>query len=71
MEDTLLTHVSKGGGGVKTTDVLCEHCGSCGVRNLETVLWIRIRMDPEFLPGSRSGIIVPDPDPAKDERAEK
>ena len=25
------------------------------------VLWIRIRMDPELLPGSGSGIIVPDP----------
>ena len=33
------------------------------------VLWIRIRMDPELLPGS--GIIVPDPDPAKSERAYK
>ena len=31
------------------------------------VLWIR--MDPELLPGS--GIIVPDPDPAKSERAYK
>ena len=35
------------------------------------VLWIRIRMDPELLPGSGSGIIVPDPDPAKYERADK
>ena len=26
-----------------------------------TVLWIRIRMDPERLPGYGSGIIVPDP----------
>ena len=25
-------------------------------------------MDPEVLPGSRSGIIVPDPDPAQSER---
>ena len=33
------------------------------------VLWFRIRMDPELLPGS--GIIVPDPYPAKYERAEK
>ena len=35
------------------------------------VLWIRIRicMDPELLPGS--GIIVPDPDLAKSERAYK
>ena len=33
------------------------------------VLRIRIRMDPELLPGS--GIIVPDPDPAKNERAGK
>ena len=29
---------------------------------LKPVLWIRIRMYPELLPGS--GIIVPDPDPA-------
>ena len=35
------------------------------------VLWIRIRMDQELLPGSGSGIIVPDPDPAKSERADK
>ena len=35
------------------------------------VLWIRIRMDPELLPGSGSGIKVPDPDPAKSERAYK
>ena len=33
------------------------------------VLWIRIRMDPKLLPGS--GIKVPDPDPAKSERAYK
>ena len=33
------------------------------------VFWIRIRMDPELLPGSGSGIKVPDPDPAKSERA--
>ena len=33
------------------------------------VLRIRIRMDPELLPGSVSGIIVPDP--AKSERADK
>ena len=35
------------------------------------VLWIRIRMAPELLPGSRSGsgIKGPDPDPAKSERA--
>ena len=44
---------------------------------MKAVLWIRIqtRMDPELLPGSasgaRSGIIVPDPDPAKQERAYK
>ena len=31
-------------------------------------LWIRIRMDPKLLPGSR--IIVSDPDPAKNERAD-
>ena len=35
------------------------------------VLWIRIRMDPELLLGSGSGIIVPDLDPAKYERANK
>ena len=28
-------------------------------------------MDPELLPGSGFGIIVPDPDPAKYERADK
>ena len=33
--------------------------------------WIRIRMDPELLPGSGSGIKVPDPDPAKSEKAYK
>ena len=33
------------------------------------VLWIRIPMDPELLPGSGSGIKVSDPDPAKRERA--
>ena len=35
----------------------------------KAVLWIRIRMDPELLPGS--GIKVPDPDPAESERADK
>ena len=35
----------------------------------DAVLWIRIHMDPELLTGS--GIIVPDPDPAKSERANK
>ena len=40
---------------------------------LKAVLWIRIRMDPEHLPGSGSGIKVldPDPAPAKSERAYK
>ena len=38
-------------------------------RLLKAVLRIRIRMDPELLPGSGSGIIVPDP--AKYERADK
>ena len=40
---------------------------------LHAVLWIRIRirMDPELLPGFGSGIIVPDQDPAKYERADK
>ena len=37
------------------------------------VLWIRIRirirMDPELLPGSGFGIKVPNPDPPKSERA--
>ena len=32
------------------------------------VLRVRIRMDPELLPGFGYGIIVPDPDPAKSER---
>ena len=32
---------------------------------------VRIRMDLELLPGSGSGIIVPDPDSAKYERADK
>ena len=33
-----------------------------GFSQNKTVLWIRIRMNPELLSGS--GIIVPDPDPA-------
>ena len=37
----------------------------------DPVLWIRIRMDSELLPGSGSVIKVPDPDPAKSERAYK
>ena len=37
----------------------------------QAVLWIQIRLDPELLPGSRSRIIVPDPDPAKYERADE
>ena len=54
-------------------------CRFCAVGHLKypnsrapldtAVLWIRIRMDPELLPGS--GIKVPDPDPAKSERAYK
>ena len=38
---------------------------------IKPVLWIKIwnRMDTELLPGS--GIIVPDPNPAKSERADK
>ena len=36
---------------------------------VSTVFWIRIRMDPDLLPGSE--IIVTDPDPAKSERADK
>ena len=35
------------------------------------VLRIRIRMDPEFLHESGSGIVISDPDPAKNERADK
>ena len=35
----------------------------------QAVLRIRIRRDPELLP--RSGLIVPDPDPAKNEGADK
>ena len=35
------------------------------------MLWIRIRMDLELLPGSEYGIKVPDPDPAKNKRAYK
>ena len=37
--------------------------------SIHYVLRIRIRMDAELMPGS--GISVPDPDPAKNERAEK
>ena len=33
-----------------------------------TFAWIRIRMDLVLLPGSGSGILVLDPDPAKSER---
>ena len=36
--------------------------------DIESVWRIRIRMDPEMLPESRSQIIVPDPDPAKCEK---
>ena len=32
----------------------------------QPVLWIRIRMDPKPFPGS--GIIVPDPNPGKNEK---
>ena len=31
-------------------------------KKLFAVCWIRIRMDPELLPGSGSGIKVPDPE---------
>ena len=47
------------------------HCLASTVRYVIAVLWIRIRMDPELLPGSGSGIKVPDPDPAESERADK
>ena len=45
--------------------------GSAGVWkvSIHYVLRIRIRMDAELMPGS--GISVPDPVPAKNERAEK
>ena len=46
----------------------CES-GRATISAADPVLWIRIRMDPEFLPGSGSGIIVLDPDPAESERA--
>ena len=44
---------------------------SCPNPFIQAVLWIRIRMDPELLPGSGSESKVPDPDPAKSERAYK
>ena len=51
--------------------ILYSYTGT-GLRRQATqkaVLWIRIRMDPELWSGSGSGIIVPDLDPAKSERA--
>ena len=52
-----------------------QQCGHtyCILYNVQysAVLWIRIRMDPELLPVSGSGIKVPDPDPAKSKRAYK
>ena len=46
------------------------HPGLFALENKLVVLWIRIRMNLELLPGSGSGsrIIVPDPDPAKYEK---
>ena len=41
------------------------------MKMIVAVLRIWIRMDPELLPETGSGIIVPDPDPAKNERADK
>ena len=41
------------------------------INKTKTNVRIRICMDPELLPGSWSGIIVPDPDPAKSERADE
>ena len=38
--------------------------------SLKPVLWIQIRMDPKFFPGSGSRIIVLELDPAKNERAD-
>ena len=54
----------------KSTTVYCSVYDHCIVNNFtqclfKAVLWIRIRMDPELLPG----IKVPVPDPAKSERA--
>ena len=56
----------------KSTTVYCSVYDHCIVNNFtqclfKAVLWIRIRMDPELLPG----IKVPDPDPAKNKRAYK
>ena len=52
--------LKKGGSGSTTLST---------IKWLAAVLWIWIRMDPELLPGSGSGII--DPDPAKYEKADK
>ena len=57
----------------KSTTVYCSVYDHCIVNNFtqclfKAVLWIRIRMDPELLPRSRSGIKVPDLDSAKSER---
>ena len=62
----LLYHLGGGKNSLCNT-VLSLHC----IRYSNAVLWIQIRMDPELLPGSGSGIKVPDPDPAKSERAYK
>ena len=43
------------------------YMGNEDLEYLTAVLWIRIRMDLELLPGS--GSKVPDPDTAKSERA--
>ena len=60
--------------GLKITPVVVgggiDECGGGGWE-LIAVLWIRIRMDPDLLPGSGSGIIVPNLDLAKHERADK
>ena len=54
-----------------STEALSRYRVLTRVAGLQPVLWIRIRMDPELLPGSGSGIKVPNPDPAKSERAYK
>ena len=48
-----------------------EKAAGSGSAFRKPVLWIRIRMDSELLPGSGSVIKVPDPDLAKSERAYK
>ena len=49
---------------------ICFNCACCCYCTLKhfmvlPVMWIRILMDPELLPGYGSGIIDLEPDPAK------